>query len=145
MPVTNCWVEEVDDVAALRLLAVVVLPMILPVTVFVPASTSMPISEAEMAVEGLPLVSAPWVVMEPMVLLAMTTVPVLTEPMPKVAPPVPEVVTEIEPVPVPLPTVLPMVVPMFTDPAATLIPIHTPAIPAENLLLVQIMFVMVLP
>ena len=39
MPVT-CWpVAEVDDVAALRLLAVVVLPTVLLVMVFAPAVT----------------------------------------------------------------------------------------------------------
>ena len=39
MPVVCCPVKELDDVAALRLLAVVVLPMALPVMVFTPAVT----------------------------------------------------------------------------------------------------------
>jgi hypothetical protein len=71
----------------------------------------MPTSEADT------LVAAPLVLMEPMVLLATATVPLLAELMPNVVPPVPEVVTEIEPVPVPLPMVLPVTVPMFTLPA----------------------------
>ena len=39
MPVICCPVEEVDEVAALRLLAVAVLPMVLPEIVFVLAAT----------------------------------------------------------------------------------------------------------
>ena len=113
MPVT-CWpVVEVDEVAALRLFAVVVLPTVLLLMVFVPAVAEMPVSEAEM------LVDVPFVVMEPMTLLAIATVPVLPEPMPKLVPPVPAVVTEMEPVPVLLPMVLPVTVPTLTLPAAT--------------------------
>ncbi len=61
----------------------------------------------------------PFAMIEPMVLLAMATVPLLLEPMAKVVPPVPEVVTEMEPVPVPLPMVLPVTVPMLALPADT--------------------------
>jgi hypothetical protein len=39
IPVTCCPVEEVDEVAALRLLAVAVLPMVLPEIVFAPPVT----------------------------------------------------------------------------------------------------------
>ena len=61
----------------------------------------------------------PFVVIEPMVLLAMATVPLLAEPMPKVGPSGPPDVTEIESVPVPLPIMLPVIVPIFAAPAAT--------------------------
>ena len=73
----------------------------------------MPTSDAETKVFN------PFTVMEPMVLLAMATVPLLVEPIPKLVPPVPAVVTEMEPVPVPPPMVLPVTVPMFTLPATT--------------------------
>jgi len=120
MPVTCCPVVEVDAVAALRLLAVVVLPTMLAAMVFAPAATRMPTSEAET------LVFAPLVVMEPMVLLAMFTVPLLEEPMPKDVPPLPEVVTEIEPVPVPLPMMFSVTVPILAEPACTLVPLQIP-------------------
>ncbi len=81
--------------------------------VFAPAVTEMPVSEAET------VVAEPFTVMEPMLLLAMATVPMLAEPMPKLVPPVPDVVTEMEPVPVPLPMVLPVTVPMFALPVET--------------------------
>ncbi len=81
--------------------------------VFVPAVTWMPTSQAETVVAVL------FTVMEPMVLLAMATVPLLVEPMPKLVPLLNAVVTEMEPVPVPLPMVLPVTVPMFTLPACT--------------------------
>jgi hypothetical protein len=112
MPVTCCPALDEDEVAALRLLAVVVLPTVLLLIVFAPAVTLMPVSEAET------LVVVPFAVMEPMVLLEIATVPLLDETMPKVGPP-PEVVTEMEPVPVPLPMVLPVTVPMLTFPADT--------------------------
>ena len=114
MPVT-CWpVPEVDEVAAFRLFAAVVLPTVLLLMLFVPALTWMPKSEAEIVV-----VVEPFTVMEPMVLLAMATVPLLAEPMPQLVPPEIDVVTEMEPVPVPLPMVLPVAVPMFAEPAGT--------------------------
>jgi hypothetical protein len=110
---TRWPVVEVDEVAALRLFAVVVLPTVLSLMVFAPAVTWIPTSEAEM------VVSVPLVVMEPMVFLAMALVPVPAAAMPKLVPPLPDVVTEMEPVPVPLPMVLPVTVPMFTEPACT--------------------------
>ena len=114
MPVT-CWAgeTEVDEVAALRLFAVLVLPTVLLLMVFAPSVTWMPVSEAEM------VLPEPFTVMEPMMFWAMSTVPLLNEPMPKLVPPFPEVVMETEPVPVPLPMVLPATVPMFTAPACT--------------------------
>ena len=113
MPVTCCPAMELVTVAALRLFAVVVLPMVLPVIVFAPAVTLMPVSEAGTEVD------LPFTVMEPMVLLAIATVPLLAEPMPKLVALLPVPVTEMEPVPVPLPMVLPVTVPMFTLPADT--------------------------
>lgn len=71
----------------------------------------MPTSEADT------LVVEPLVVMEPRVLLAMATVPLLAELMPNVVPPELEVLTAIDPVPEPLPMVLPVTVPMFKLPA----------------------------
>ena len=68
----------------------------------------MPTSEAEM----LP----PLAVMEPMLLLAMTTVPLLEVPMPKAVPVKLAQVKEMEFVPVPPPMRLPVAVPMFADP-----------------------------
>ena len=113
MPVT-CWpVMEVDEVAALRLFGVVVLPRMLFLMVFTPELNRMPVSDAEM------VLAEPFTVMEPMVLFAMATVPVLAEQMPKLVPPGPEVVTAIEPVPLPLPMVLPVTVPTFADPEKT--------------------------
>ncbi len=92
------------------LLAVVVLPMMLLLIVFVPPFTWMPVNEEEVKeVE-------PLTVMEPMVLFAIFTVLVLSEPMPNAVPPDVALVTETEPVPVPLPIVLPEVVPMFAAP-----------------------------
>ncbi len=77
MPVT-CWpVVETEELAALRLFAVVVLPTVLPVMVFAPAVTEMPMSEAETPM------AEPFTVMEPMLLLAIATVPLLAEPMPE--------------------------------------------------------------
>jgi hypothetical protein len=113
MPVTCCAVIEVDEVAALRLLAVVVLPMVLLAIVLVPPVTWMPTTEAEMVLAN------PFAVIEPMALLEIATVPLPADPMPMAGPPFPEVMTETEPVPVPLPIVLPAVVPMFAEPADT--------------------------
>ena len=90
-----------ETVAALRLLAVVVLPMRLFEMFMTPDVARMPVSEAEL------LVTVAFTVMEPMVLLAMATV-LPSEPMPKVVPPF--VVTESEPLPVSLPMVLPAAV-----------------------------------
>ena len=139
MPVT-CWpVMEMDDVAAFRLLAVTVLPTVLLLMLFVPAATWMPVSEAEI------VLAEPLTVTEPMLLLAMATVPLLADPMPKVVPPVPAVVTETDPVPVSVPMVLPVTVPMFAAPACRWIPLHTPGSVLALLELVQIMFASELP
>jgi hypothetical protein len=123
---TRWPVVEVDEVAALRLFAVVVLPTVLLLMVFVPAVTEMPVREAEM------VVSEPFTVREPMVLLAMVTVLTLVELIPVDNAPVPEVVMETDPVPVPLPMMLPVVVPTLTDPFTTAMP---PQMPGREVLL----------
>lgn len=58
-----------DEVAALRLFAVVVLPTVLLLMTAAPPVTWMPMSEAVLVAD------VPFTVMEPMVLLAMATVP----------------------------------------------------------------------
>jgi hypothetical protein len=105
------------EVAALRLLAVVVLPMVLFEIVGVPASTRTAMSGAETKFE------VPFVVIEPMMLLEIAGAALVAYPMPKVVPLLPEVVTLIEPVPVPLPIVLPV---MFAKPLCKKIPLHAP-------------------
>ena len=62
------------------------------------------------------LVVVPFVVMEPIVLLEITRVPLLAAPMPNVVPPLPEVVTDTDPVPLPPLIVLPVAVPTLTAP-----------------------------
>ena len=99
----------------------------------------MPTSEAET------VVAVPLVVREPMMLLAMTTVPLLDEPMPKLVPPLLEVVKAMEPVPVPLPMVLPVTVPTFTLPFPKKMPVNTPGIKSLVAELVHTMLLMVLP
>ena len=73
----------------------------------------MPVIEAAIPV------FVPLAEMEPMMLLLIETGKELTEPIPKVVPPLPAVIVEIEPVPVPLPMVLPVPVPMSAAPVST--------------------------
>ena len=99
----------------LRLLAVVPLPMVLPVMIFAPAVTWMPASDTTLP----PVPAWPLPVMEPMALFEIATRPLLAEATPKPMEKLEGLWRKIEPVPVPLPIVLPLVVPMFAEPAAT--------------------------
>ena len=114
IPITCCPAVELKAAEeALRLLALVVLPMMLLEMVLVPVVTRMPMMEAPTATE------VPLEVMEPIVLLVMVAPRALLEPMPITVPPAPDVVILIESVPVALPIVFPVAVPMLTMPAWT--------------------------
>ena len=141
MPVTICpvTVPKLADVAALRLFAVVVLPIVLLLKMLFPPVAKIPINDAFIEVV------VPFVVIEPITLLEKFAAKKVFVPMPIVVPRLPEVVTFIEPVPVPLPMVLPAVVPTFTNPAFTKIPHHAPGEVEFVLEVVHTIFLMIFP
>ena len=123
-----------------KLLAVEVLPMVLPVTV-IPAVLETAIPSILAAV-----VEVPTAVKEPIILFCMDTTAGLKadELIPTIAPKEPGV-SEMAPVPVEAPIMLGVVVPILALPAVTLIPHKAPPEKFEVLVVVIAMLVMVLP
>ena len=141
IPVTTCAVVDVDELLALILFAVVVLPIVLPEMVAAPAEvTKTPITPDE-----IPAV-APVVVIEPITLLDITTVPLLEEVIAlTVLPLFVLAMVVIDPVPVPLPIVLPLTVPTFTLPVVIFIPAHIPLVLEALLFVDQLKFAIIFP
>ena len=102
---------------ALILFAVTVLPIVLLLIMVVPASSVLHIPN-----KLVDFVLALEVVIEPMVLFCISTVPELQFIMPNKPASVVEFVNVIDPVPVLLPIILPDEVPIFTVPASIRIP-----------------------
>ena len=141
MPVLAVAPVVVPDTPAWMLLAVDVLPMVLPEMVYMPAAPEVLIPTTVAPVAA----AAPCAVMLPMVLpageLPMFTVPVLADNIPYTVGAAEET-TVIEPVPVLLPIMLPVVVPMLTGMTADAIFIPANGVPLE---VVRLILPMVFP
>lgn len=121
MPVTICVVLPVDALEACKLFTVVILPMVFESMVTIPSEDDcIPMMPVAMVVVELV------VVIEPILLLRMVTIPRPATPIPLAVAPLLLPVTKTEPLPVALPMVLPVMVPTFAFPAAIMMPLQMP-------------------